>query len=99
MNDKYKLRGLGTGDAVDAIVSKNNRFRIGDLISHNQSVFIILKDQFDLSAKMGITIHGVIGYDLLKGLVVEINYKKSDCDCLIPNIFNLKNARSAKRFR
>jgi hypothetical protein len=98
MKDKYKLRGLGTGEAVDAIISKNNRFRIGDLISHNQSVYIILKDEFDLSAKMGITIHGVIGYDLLKSLVVEINYKKKRLRLHDPKHFQYKKCRKCANF-
>jgi hypothetical protein len=98
MNDKYKLRGLGTGEAVDAIISKNNRFRIGDLISHNRSVYIILKDEFDLSAKMGITIHGVIGYDLLKSLVVEINYKKKRLRLHDPKHFKYKKCKKCAKF-
>lgn len=97
-NDTYKLRGLGTGNAVDAIISKNNRFRIKDLISHNQSVYIILKDNFDLSAKMGITIHGVIGYDLLKNLVVEINYRKKRMRLYDPKHFQYKKCRKCETF-
>ncbi len=72
----YKLRGLGDGEPVDAIISRNNRFRINNLIAHNQSAYIILEDQFDLSSKMGRTIHGVIGFDILKNLVVRIDYRK-----------------------
>jgi len=98
MNDKYKLRGLGTGEAVDAIISENNRFRIGDLIAHNKSVYIILKDEFDLSAKMGITIHGVIGYDLLKSLIVEINYRKKRLRLFDPKHFQYKKCRKCAKF-
>lgn len=59
---KVKLRGLGNGDAVDAIISTNNTFKIKDLVSNNETVYVILKDFFDLSSKMGTTIHGIIGY-------------------------------------
>lgn len=72
----YKLRGLGSGQSIDAIISNNNRFRINNLIAHNQSVYIMMDDKFDLSAKMGKTIHGVIGYDILKNLIVEVDYRK-----------------------
>ena len=30
---------------------------------------------FDLSSKMGTTIHGIIGYNLLRNFVVKINYR------------------------
>ena len=73
-DEKYQLRGLGNGTPVEAIISKSNRFRIQNLISSNHKTYIILRDEFDLSAKMGITIHGVIGYDILKSLVIRIDY-------------------------
>ena len=72
---KYKLKGLGKGLPVNAVVSKNNRFKINNLIAVNKNVYVILKDDFDLSSKMGITIHGVIGYDIFSNLILKINYK------------------------
>ncbi len=72
--NKYQLRGLGKGLPVEAILSKMNRFKIKNLIGLNKNVYIVLKDDFDLSSKMGITIHGVIGYDLLSNLILRINY-------------------------
>lgn len=94
----YKLRGLGGGEAVDAIISRNNRFRINNLISHNQSVYIILEDQFDLSSKMGKTIHGVIGYDILKNLIVRIDYKKKKMRMYSRNKFRWKKCRKCEEF-
>ena len=78
LNDKriYKLRGLGGGNPVDAVISENNTFRLNKLVGKNQKVYIVLKDEFDLSSKMGITIHGVIGYDILKDLVLKMDYRK-----------------------
>tara|TARA_B110000003_G_scaffold209487_1_gene208402 strand:- start:18073 stop:19419 length:1347 start_codon:yes stop_codon:yes gene_type:complete len=73
--DKYQLRGLGKGLPVSAIISKNNRLKIKNLIGIDKNLYIVLKDDFDLSSKMGITIHGVIGYDILSNLILRINYK------------------------
>ncbi len=97
-NEKFELRGLGTGNPVEAIISKNNRFLIDNLVSTNHTVYIILKDEFDLSAKMGVTIHGVIGYDLLKSLVVQINYRKKKIRFYNPNHFQLKKCRKCEIF-
>ena len=64
----------GSGKPVESLLSKGNRFRIKDLTGHNQSVYFILKDQFDFSSKMGTTIHGIIGHDLLKDVIAKIDY-------------------------
>ena len=94
----HKLRGLGEGEPVDAIISQNNRFRIKNLISHNQSVYIVLKDDFDLSAKMGTTIHGVIGYDVLKNLVVKIDYRRKKMRLFDPKFFRFKDCSKCQTF-
>ena len=92
----HKLRGLGDGEPVDAIISENNRFRINNLVSHNQKVYIILKDEFDLSSKMGTTIHGVIGYDILKSLVVKIDYRRKRMRLYDPKHFRYKKCRKCE---
>jgi hypothetical protein len=69
-----KLKGLGGGDAINALKSKRNRFRIGNLSAINKNLFIINNDKLNLSAKLGLTVHGLIGYDLLKDFIVTINY-------------------------
>ncbi|MEN8857063.1 MAG: retropepsin-like aspartic protease [Flavobacteriaceae bacterium] len=97
LDKKFQLRGLGKGLPVDAIVSNNNSFRIQNLVSNNQRVFIVLKDEFDLSAKMGMTIHGVIGYDLLKDLILRVNYKsKKKFAFLILRISDIKSVKNVK---
>ena len=75
IDQKFKLSGLGKGLPIEAIVSSNNTFKIKNLISRNNNVYVLLKDNFDFSSKMGITIHGVIGFDLLKNLILRINFK------------------------
>jgi hypothetical protein len=72
---KISLTGLGGGKPVDAILSKNNKMKIKGLVGYNESIYVIFKDFFNLSRKMGTTIHGIIGYNLLKNFVVKINYK------------------------
>ena len=50
--NKYKLKGLGEGLPVNAVISKNNLFKINNLIAVNKNVYVVLKDDFDLSSKM-----------------------------------------------
>ncbi len=91
--EKILLRGLGGGDAVEAILSRNNKFKIKDLISYNEAIYVILKDFFDLSSKMGTTIHGIIGYNLLRNFIVKINYKTKRIHFYNPNKYKLKKCR------
>jgi len=69
-----KLKGLGNAEPVDAILSTNNKFKIKDIVSGNQKLYVIFNDFFDLSSKLGTTIHGIIGYNLLRDLLIKINY-------------------------
>ncbi|TDQ29762.1 aspartyl protease family protein [Tenacibaculum caenipelagi] len=90
LNDikKVFIRGLGSGEPVEALLSRNNTFRIKNIASSNQHLYVILKDAFDISAKMGTTIHGIIGYDLLKDVIVKINYVNKKIDFYNPKTYN-----------
>jgi hypothetical protein len=68
------LRGLGEGDSVEALKSKNNVFRIGETVNFNQDLFAVFDKKINFAPRLGIPVHGIIGYDLFKDLVVEINY-------------------------
>ena len=72
--EKIQLKGLGSEDAIDAILSKGNIFSFKNITSTNQKLYVIFDDSFDLSSKLGITIHGIIGYEIFKDFVVKINY-------------------------
>ncbi|MGK0414653.1 MAG: hypothetical protein ACJA1B_002881, partial [Polaribacter sp.] len=72
--ENVQLQGLGLGESVEALISKNNKVSVKNLISDNEVIYVILTDYFDLSSKMGTTIHGIIGYDILKNFIVKINY-------------------------
>ncbi|MEO9569832.1 MAG: aspartyl protease family protein [Polaribacter sp.] len=93
---KVTLRGLGKGEAVNALVSKKNTFKIKNLVSNNETIFVILKDYFDLSSKMGTTIHGIIGYNLLKDLIVKVNYNSKKIDFYNPKTFKYKKCKKCE---
>lgn len=68
------LRGLGDGESQQALRSQKNRFKIGDAVNNNQDVYIITDETINFTPRLGIPIHGIIGYDILKDFIVEINY-------------------------
>ena len=94
--EKITLRGLGGGEPVAAILSKRNRIKIKGLVSGNEAIYVILKDFFDLSSKMGTTIHGIIGYNLLKNFIIKINYDTKKIDFYNPKKYKYKKCRKCE---
>lgn len=91
--EKIKLKGLGDDEAVDALLSKTNQLKIKNLYSYNHSIYVLLNNKFDLSSRMGITINGIIGYDLLKNLIVKINYKSKVINFYNPKTYKYRKCR------
>ncbi|WP_430927288.1 aspartyl protease family protein [Polaribacter marinivivus] len=96
--EKVSLRGLGKGEPVEALLSKNNKLSLKNIVSFDETIYVIVRDYFDLSSKMGTTIHGIIGYNLLSNYVVKINYKNRYIDFYDPENFELKRCRKCETF-
>lgn len=94
--EKIKLRGLGEDDAIDAILSKGNIFGFNNILSSSQNLYVVFDDSFDLSSKLGITIHGIIGYRILKDFVVKINYATKKITFYSTETYNYKNCRKCE---
>lgn len=73
---QVKLNGLGQGDPVDALHSTGNIFYISGIQGSNQDLYILLQNVFNLSAIFGTKVHGLIGYNVFKNFIVEINYDR-----------------------
>ncbi|WP_452228599.1 MULTISPECIES: aspartyl protease family protein [unclassified Lacinutrix] len=72
--EKIVIRGLGEGESVEALRSRNNLIEIGEAINIDQDLYVVYNSKLDFAPKLGIPIHGIIGYDFFKDLVVKINY-------------------------
>ncbi len=73
--EKIKIKGLGNGEPIDALHSKNNHLVIDDFEDINHEFLIILDDEVNFSSQLGVPIHGIIGYHFFKNHFIEINYK------------------------
>ena len=96
--EKVNLFGLGKGEPVVALASKNNQISLKKIVGEKQTVFVILKNSFDLSSKMGITINGIIGYTLLRNFRVKINYKSKYMDFYPANDDRFKVCKKCEVF-
>ena len=72
---RIKIKGLGDGESSEALIAYRNRINIGEhIVNRNQTVLIMLEDFFYLSNRLGHQINGIIGFDVFRDFIVEINY-------------------------
>lgn len=95
--EKIYLRGLGEGEPVEALRSKGNIIRIGDAIKLKQDLNVVYDVNLNFAPRLGIPVHGIIGFDLFKDLVVEINYTKKILKLTEPPSFKYKNCNKCER--
>ena len=90
------LRGLGKGDPIEALRSTDNIFKIGDAININQSLYAIFDDNLNFAPRLGIPIHGIIGYDLFKDFIIEINYSLKYIKLHDPFVYVYKDCKKCE---
>jgi hypothetical protein len=95
---KVQLQGLGKGESVDALLSYKNSIFLENIVNSNETIYVILQDHFDLSGKMGKTIHGIIGYNILSHFIVKVNYKFKKIDFYNPDTYTYKKCRKCEVF-
>ncbi|SNR16295.1 aspartyl protease family protein [Tenacibaculum jejuense] len=100
LNDvkKIQLQGLGDQEPVEALLSKKNHFKINNIVNPSQNLYVILRDSFNMSSKMGVTIHGIIGFDLLKDVIVKIDYDRELLTFYNPKKYKHKTCSRCEEF-
>ncbi|PIF01645.1 MAG: aspartate aminotransferase [Maribacter sp.] len=71
---EIKIKGLGEGESIKALGSHGNSFKLKNIINREQLLYVVIDKSLDLSTSLGIPVHGIIGYDLFRDFVVDINY-------------------------
>ncbi len=91
------IRGLGDGDPIQALSSKGNFFKLKEVRNINQLLYVVLDKEMNFSPSLGIPIHGIIGYDLFRDFVVEVNYSSQYIKFHDPEFYVEKeNSKSQK---
>lgn len=73
---KINLRGLGGEELIEAYRSDKNELRIGKVNCKDLTLFLIYDADVNFSPRLGVPVHGIIGYDFFRDFVVEINYSR-----------------------
>lgn len=92
------LRGLGGGEPVEALKSENNLFKIGEAININQDIYVVFDNSINFTPRLGIAVHGIIGFDLFRDFVVEINYSSKYLKLYRPETYVYKQCRKCEQF-
>lgn len=91
------VSGLGRDiQNIEAYLSTGNSLTIGNATSAESEIILIYEQGFDLSGRFGVPIYGIIGYDILKNFVTEINYSRKKVTFYEPNYFHKK--KNLKKF-
>jgi len=93
-----KIRGLGTGGTIDALKSTNNKIEVGDAIDRNHTIFVIFDESINFSPRMGVPIHGVIGYEFYKDFIVKTDYSRESLIFYTPKEYRYKRCRNCQTF-
>ncbi len=96
--ERIHLRGLGEGEAIEALKSRQNIFKIGDAININQDLYAVFDPNLNFAPRLGIPIHGIIGYDFLKDFIVEVNYSYKYIKLHKPEFYKEKRCRKCETF-
>lgn len=93
------VKGLGEGKPITAIRSTGNTFRLKDLVNSSQELYMLTDSNINFSPQMGIPIHGIIGYDLLKNFIVEVNYHSKKLRFHQPEQYRYKRCKNCETYR
>ena len=92
------LRGLGGGEPVEALKSQKNFFKIGNAINIDQDIFVVFDSSINFTPRLGVDVHGIIGFDLFKDFVVEINYSSKYLKLHKPDSYVYKKCSRCEQF-
>jgi len=68
------INGHGEGQELEAYVASPIKASIGHAQIEKASAIVLKNDVFNLSAYLGLPIHGIIGYHFFNSFTVQINY-------------------------
>lgn len=88
---EFKLIGADLKTILTAHLAKSIDIRLEGMTARNQNILVLEKDYFRFDEYAGIKIDGILGADMFRHFVVEINYKKSVITFHNPSSFKPKS--------
>lgn len=91
------IKGLGEGEPINALISSSNLFRIGEVVNTDQQLYVVMDKELNLSPRLGIPVHGIIGYDLFRDFIVELNYSSKYLKLHDPDLYRSKKSSKTRK--
>jgi len=88
-----QVKGLGEGQELTAYRSGNNIMKLDKLTARNQEVQMIIDENFQISHMLGIPVHGLIGFNLFKDYIVEIDYPNEQITLHKPEYYKYRDRK------
>lgn len=73
---KVRVKGLGSEEVIEGLLSENNKIKISGFEDDKFPMLIVLDQDVNFSARLGIPVNGILGYSFFKEYPIEINYQK-----------------------
>lgn len=93
---KANFTGLGSENPVEGLKASGNILAFKNLTDRNHDIYIIIDQDFNFSAQVGIPVNGILGFNFFKNNLIEINYETKKITVYRENKKNKK--RIEKRF-
>ncbi len=91
--ESIMLRGLGDGEPIKALRSSGNEFKLGEAVHNDLGLYLVFDNPLGLSNRMGVPVHGIIGYDLFQDFILEFDYVKKRLRIIDPLRYNSNRCR------
>lgn len=73
---EFKIMGSDMRTELKAYLIRGIHLRLEDMVAPSQTMLVLEEDYFRFHEMTGLQIHGILGADLFKGLVVKVNYDR-----------------------
>ncbi|WP_282113729.1 aspartyl protease family protein [Maribacter stanieri] len=90
------INGLGEGDPINALKSTGNFVQLGNAKNTSQNIYVVMDAGINFSPSLGIPVHGIIGYDLFRDFVVDINYINKTIKFYDPNLYKYRTSKNTR---
>ena len=84
---------MGADGKIEALKSSGNKFKLGEAVGHNQDLYVVFDRTINFTPRLGVLVHGIIGYDVFRDYVVEINYNSKYIRLHKPDKFKPKTSK------
>ncbi|MBN1926845.1 MAG: aspartyl protease family protein [Prolixibacteraceae bacterium] len=85
-----ELRGLGNELVTQAYQSGDNTITLPGLEATHQKINVIIDENFQISQILGMPVHGLIGMNMFKNYIVQVNYQAEQIRLYKPQHFQYR---------